>query len=381
MNWRALWAVARNDLAVWRRSPWAVAAALVPALGMGVLVGTLTLSVTQQPVALVVEGNGQATQLMESIVKSDTDAYILRVVGATTADEMLESQQVAAVIVIPANFDSAIRTDSARIDLYLNDIDYDFSDDIRRSVTRSAGEFDAPGLSLFGEIATGQQHAVVLPNVYRVAVAEDNLRQTNVGFIQYQTIPIILLLIINVGVLGTALLTARDFERGTARLLLLAPASRTTIVLGRGLGSVLASLALVVPMVALATVVGFVSPPVGHWPAVVALLLATILMSVGLGLVIGTALRQSRLVTMVGLNVVTCLFFLGGGFATIAFLPNWIQTLSRFVPASYAIGGLRQALFYPDLVGFGTDLIVLSGVAIGSVVVGSIALSLGLTRT
>ena len=38
---RALWGVARNDLAVWLRSPAAIAAALLPALGMGVLVAML----------------------------------------------------------------------------------------------------------------------------------------------------------------------------------------------------------------------------------------------------------------------------------------------------------------------------------------------------
>jgi ABC-type multidrug transport system permease subunit len=78
---------------------------------------------------------------------------------------------------------------------------------------------------------------------------------------------------------------------------------------------------------------------------------------------------------MAGLNAAAYLFFLGGGFTTVAFLPDWIQVVSQFVPTSYAINGLRQALFYPDLVGFGRDLLVLSVCAVLSVVLASLRLA------
>jgi len=380
MSWRVAWAVARNDLAVWLRSPWAVAAALVPPLGMGILVATLTLSVGRQPVALVVEGKGPLAQEMAHVIQSDSEAYLLEKVDGPTAARMLVDQQVAAVILVPADFDAGIAVDHGRLDMFINNVDIDFADDIRRTVTRSAAELDAPNLGIIGQLRAGRS-SLYGPNPYRVAVAEHDLRQTGVSFLEYQVIPILLLLVINIGVLGTGLLTARDFERATARVLLLAPASRASVVVGRGLGSVLATLALVVPLVLLGAAVGVIRPVPGHWPAVLALLLATILMSVGLGLVLGTTLRQPRLVTMVGLNVVTYLFFLGGGFATIAFLPDWIQAVSRAVPTSYAISGLRQALFYPDLTGFGLDLAVLAAVAVVAAAGGSVALGRGLKRS
>ena len=46
------------------------------------------------------------------------------------------------------------------------------------------------------------------------------------------------------------------------------------------------------------------------------------------------------------------LFFLGGGFTTIAFLPQWLHNISVFNPIRYSIDGMRQALFYPTLSGF-----------------------------
>ena len=73
------------------------------------------------------------------------------------------------------------------------------------------------------------------------------------------------------------------------------------------------------------------------------MLVAVTLMTVGLGTLLGIVLRDLRVVTMTALNAAAYLFFLGGGFTTVAFLPPWLQVASRFVPTSYAIEGLRQA--------------------------------------
>jgi ABC-type multidrug transport system permease subunit len=67
----------------------------------------------------------------------------------------------------------------------------------------------------------------------------------------------------------------------------------------------------------------------------------------------------------------TYLFFLGGGFTVIAFLPQWLQTISVFDPARYAIDGLRQLLFYASPQNVAADLIILGGAAIIVMVSGS----------
>ena len=77
------------------------------------------------------------------------------------------------------------------------------------------------------------------------------LNNTNVSFLQYQVIPIVVLIVISVGVLGTALLTARDFEHGRAKMLLLSPAGGWALVVGRLLGGTLITIGLVAPLVAL----------------------------------------------------------------------------------------------------------------------------------
>jgi hypothetical protein len=89
---KAIWTMARLDLAVWSRSPWAVAAAVIPPLGMLVLVKVLTVAVTSQPVALVVEGRGPQARLVSEFIRDDTESYQLHVATKQRAQHLLEQQ-------------------------------------------------------------------------------------------------------------------------------------------------------------------------------------------------------------------------------------------------------------------------------------------------
>ena len=143
-------------------------------------------------------------------------------------------------------------------------------------------------------------------------------------------------------------------------------------IAGRLLGGVLVSLVVIVPTLAFATLTGAIAPPAGHWPALALVFLATALCAAGLGAVVGATMRGSRAVSMAAAVICTYLFFLGGGFTTVQFLPGWLRQVTTFVPIRYAIDGLRQSLFYPSLYGFGADMRVLLGTAIVAVVAGGV---------
>jgi ABC-type multidrug transport system permease subunit len=287
----------------------------------------------------------------------------------------LRQQKVAAAIIIPSEFDEKINQASASIELYLNNVtDTDLADDIRREITRTLAELDAPQLGIAGE-RFGPSEGILLQNPFRVAIAERDLRETDVSFFQYQMIPIVVLLVLSAGLLGTAMLASRDFQRRTAKVLVLSPQPRGVLIAGKLLGGVAITLSFVVPAVAILALAGFMTPPPGHWGAMIALLLALVTLAVGLGLLLGIYVRNDRWVGMIGLNLAAYLFFLGGGFSTVAFLPEWLQKASLFVPTSYAVAGLRQALFYPDLVGFARDLTAVSASAIAAALLATVALA------
>src|SRR5207249_7527118 len=76
------------------------------------------------------------------------------------AADDLRSQWVCAVITIPEDFDEAIGKRNAHLDVAINNVDLDFSDDIRRSVSEAVVEVDAPELASLGEepsVAGGEE--------------------------------------------------------------------------------------------------------------------------------------------------------------------------------------------------------------------------------
>jgi ABC-2 type transport system permease protein len=365
---RGIWRLAALDLSLWRRSPAAIAAALAPPLAMALLLYVLTLAVGRQPVALVVESHGRHAARMEGILRSEGDAYLITQTDRAGAQRMLQSQQVAAMIVIPPDFDSGVPRQQGRLEVVLNNVDLDFADDIRRTVARSAARFDAPDVvtpTYEGEIDRSEL------NPYRVNVMTSELRHTTVDYLHYSIIPALVLLVLSVGMMGTALLCAQDVERGTARYLALSPLPAAALVAGRLLGGLLAALLVIAPIIALATWTGIVAPPPGHWPALIAVFGATALCAAGLGAALGATLRGARLVSMAASVVSTYLFFLGGGFTTIQFLPDWLRLITAFVPVRYAIDGLRQTLFYPGLNGVAFDLQVLFATAAVAIAAGA----------
>ena len=387
---RHTWTLAAHDVGLWRRAPWAVAAALIPPVALGLLLYILTFNLGHQPIALVNEGHGRYSDHIAGIFQAQAgDIYSLVTTDRANAMRLLNSQQVAAVVVIPPGFDAgvarcpALQPDqiirdytyarsgcpAAKLQVTLNNANNNFADEIRRALSETVSFFDAP--DVITPVSETQLDMSDL-NPYRVNVMTALTRTSTVDYIHYAVIPCLVLLILSVGVTGTALLCARDIERGTARHLALAPVSSVVLVAGRLLGGVLVSLVVIVPTLAIAALTGMIAPPAGHWVPLGLVFLATSVCAAGLGAVLGAVLRGTRAVSMAAAVVCTYLFFLGGGFTTIQFLPAWLHRLTAFVPTSYAIDGLRQSLFYPRLFGFGADMRVLLGTAALAVVAGGV---------
>jgi len=356
---------------------------------MALLLYVLTFNLGHQPIALVQEAHGRYSNHIAGIFRAQAgDLYSLVTTDRATAVGLLDSQQVAAVVVIPRGFDAAVARcpalqpdqiihdytyarsgcPSAQLQVTVDNANRHFADQIRRALSESVAFFDAP--DVITPVSETQLDMSDL-NPYRVNVMTALTRPSTVDYIHYAVIPCLVLLILSVGVMGTALLCARDIERGTARHLALAPVSPWVLVAGRLLGGVLVSMVVIVPTLAIATLSGLIAPPAGHWPALGLVFLATAVCAAGLGAVLGAILRGARAVSMAAAVICTYLFFLGGGFTTIQFLPGWLHRATAFVPTSYAIDGLRQSLFYPGLYGFGADMRVLLGTAVIAVMVGA----------
>jgi len=419
---RIVWAIARADLTRWRRSPALVAVTLIPAIGMSLTVFALTYAVGRQPVALVRLSHGPESDKVVSILH-ESDGFFLNERTAEEAADDLRDQWVCAVITIPGDFDEAVgKKKRAHLEVAINNVDLDFSDDVRRSVSEAVVEIDAPELASLGEKseapegeeedeeaeARGKAQVsrtlvrranawFVVPddggieykddemsagNPYLVNVIETDLRTPDVSFLAYQMVPVLALLALTAGALVTALSIAGDRESGRLRLIHLTPAPRLGVVLGHLAGGTLAATLLLAVVVVPLALTGVLRPPPGRWPVVGAILVATAVGSTGLGVVVGLATRRLTTTVLLGVNIASASFLLGGGFTTVAFLPPFIQHIAATVPSYYAVEGLREALFYAEMPSLARNLTVLIATGVLSLLAGvwMLARSHGETR-
>ena len=186
------------------------------------------------------------------------------------------------------------------------------------------------------------------------------------------------------GILGMTVLFAAlfsaisiiwDREFGFLREILVAPISRTSIVIGKVLGGATVAAFQGTVLLMLAPLVGV---PLGATQIVelslVMFLAASALTSLGLAI-------ASRMTSMEGFQVVMNflvipMWLLSGAFFPLRGLPGWMTVLARVDPLTYAVDGLRGIVFgqAPPA----AALVAHSPVLDAAVIVGFLAVMLGL---
>lgn len=114
------------------------------------------------------------------------------------------------------------------------------------------------------------------------------------------------------------------------------------------------------------------------WLGVVAVLLATSAVLMGLGLVIAALVLLVKRAEPLAALATFGLAFLGGAFFPIDAFPQWLEEIARFAPTRLAYDGTREALYTGS--GWGTDAALLVAIAVVAVPVGVWAFDRALRR-
>ncbi|HMB51101.1 MAG TPA: ABC transporter permease [Natronoarchaeum rubrum] len=165
---------------------------------------------------------------------------------------------------------------------------------------------------------------------------------------------------------GMSILSDQDV--GFLKEILVAPVSRTSIVLGRIAGGSTTALVQAGLILLISIPLGFrVDSALGVPLAAVFLLLIAITF-VGFGIALASQFRDSEGFGLVIQFVIFPLFFLSGAIYPVESLPSAIQTLAFVNPLTYGVDGLRAVLVgtsaYPVLLDFGA-LVASSIVMVG----------------
>ncbi len=151
-----------------------------------------------------------------------------------------------------------------------------------------------------------------------------------------------------VAVLFSAMISAAslvwDRELGFLREMLIAPVSRTAIVMGKCLGGATIAVSQGVIVLALAGLVGVPYDPLLILGAIGLLVLLAFAVT-AFGILVAVTIKQAQSFTWVMQLAVFPMFFLSGALYPVAGLPAWLEVLTKINPLTYAVDAMRHLVF------------------------------------
>jgi ABC-2 type transport system permease protein len=149
-------------------------------------------------------------------------------------------------------------------------------------------------------------------------------------------------------VLFTAIFSAApivwDGESGFLREMLVAPGSRSAIVIGKCLGGATVSTFQGIIILALAGLAGVPYNPILFLTVIGELLLLSFTLT-AFGVMMAARITQIQAFMALTQMLVMPLFFLSGALYPLRSLPAWLTVLTRLDPIAYAVYPMRHAVF------------------------------------
>jgi ABC-2 type transport system permease protein len=170
---------------------------------------------------------------------------------------------------------------------------------------------------------------------------------------------------------GIGVLWDRQF--GFLKETLVAPVPRIMIMLGRTCGVATVALLQGAMVAAVCLIAGFRPVSLALLPASIAFVVLIAIIFAGLGLIIGTSLKNMEGVNTAANFLVVPLFFLSGALFPLANLPRALAALTQLNPLTYGVDGLRATLIAQSHFATALDATVL-------VVLAAVVISVGAWR-
>jgi ABC-2 type transport system permease protein len=344
---RVIRAVCVKDLRLALREPISTAIGIILPINFLFLFSLFALTGGEAPIAVVLLDDGPlAQQFLGALQQAHSFQVHLADAGQAHA-ELLEGR-IVGVVTVPAAFDEQLHTGrQIELPVDVNNLNVDFTNDIRRAVPLSITSF----------------YAQAFPGQVVVRASESDIQAQDTGYVSYLAISIVVVGLFIEGVLQSAMITAREYEDHTMIELTLAPAGALPVTVGKvAAGFILSAAAGLLVTLVVVFVVGV--RPVYPLEVVGFGLLITV-PAVASGVLVGTLLKRRQAAIPLAIGSTLPLFFLSGPFGP----PNWggaTGIIALISPMTYAIA-LFQHAFHGYLTAqpaLATDLWVLVGFSV-----------------
>jgi ABC-2 type transport system permease protein len=319
------------------RDPSSIALALVMPLVLLFLFGYgVNLDAENIPVAVVTEDHGEAAQDLLGRFELSKQFQVRQVADIREAEALMQRREADAIIRLQNDFSARLLGSAeiqASVQLIINGIDANRARLIEGYVKRITGSWAAQRQARGEQVSSGP-----------VSIAQRIWFNEGAESRNFLVPGLITLIMTLIGILLTALVIAREWERGTMEAMLVTPLRRFDILLGKILPYYVLGMLGMTLSVAVGVLL-FEVPFRGSLTALMVLGSLFMLASLGFGLLLSAAIRVQFVAAQISIIAgFLPAFFLSGLIFDLESTPIVIQIISHVVPARYFVN-ISHTLF------------------------------------
>jgi pyoluteorin transport system permease protein len=321
------------------RDPSSIAIGIVLPVVLILLFGYgLSLDVTEVPVAVVLEDpSPAATELAASFRLSHYfDAHLTT--SMVRAQQLMLSRQVDGIIRLRPDFSRALSLGNAEVQVLVHGVDANHARIIQGYARGAVGQWAARRAAQGIALTAGP------------VMLQSRLWFNEANESRYFLVPGLIVLIMTlIGALLTALVMAREWERGTLEALFVTPVRTDEILLGKTVPYFILGVIGFVLCLAAAKFL-FHVPFRGSMTMLTAASMLYLLVALGIGLLISSAVKSQFVASQITL-LVTFLpaVMLSGFLFDLQSMPTLVRWLTYMLPARYYVALLQTIFLAGDI--------------------------------
>jgi ABC-2 type transport system permease protein len=333
---RRIWALVRKEGWQVTRDPSSIAIGVVLPLILILLFGyAMSLDVTHVPVALVIDHS--SSQAQDAAAGFRLSPYF-EAKGATSvagAERMMTAGQVDAIVRLPSDFARRETAGDATVQLLVNGVDANRARIIQAYASGALGQ---------STVRSAAEGAVAGPRAGQ-AVTNSRLWFNSANNSRYFLVPGLIVLIITlIGAFMTAMVVAREWERGTFEAMFVTPVRPDEILLGKTVPYLLLGMGGLLLCLGAARFL-FDVPIRGSLATLWLASMLYLLVAVAIGLLVSAGFRSQFLASQIVLAATFLPALMLSGFIyDLRNVPALVRLVSFAVPARYFVA-LLQTVF------------------------------------
>lgn len=290
------------------------------------------------PIAIVNEANGAySQQLINNIATGDT--FSLHFLPYDKALDDFQAGKVLAVFHIPSDFDSNIKSNNAKVYLTL-----DATNPSLYAAIKSDVELSVRGVSK-------EINMVQNPAPAPINLDEEIFYGRETKYLDFLAPGIVIQTIVFSAMFSGGISLLMDREFGTLKLLMMAPISRSSIIMGKTLGGVIQALISGFMTLFIIAILGTKIVFSLLFILVAPLIMILVAFAfIGMSTVIATRLKVLEQFVLILQLLIQPLFFVSGAIYPIYSMPNWMQSIAAVNPMYYAVHAMRSVMIRGDMI-------------------------------